>query len=131
MDEIFRKMSDVDSVRVFEKKRDFLEWARRLSYMPAAADSRLFVGYELISWALKATVGARHQKPAWAITEMTLPITPIQAKQAWDTIQEENLCLFFYLEQYVGGILVAVRNGVWKSLDNRYLPHNKGSFAEI
>ena len=121
----------MDTVQVFETKRAFVEWAASLSPQAVSAGARVFVGYDLMSWSLKATVAQEGSGIDWAITNLPLPIKKSLAKELWDTIQEENLCLFFFHEQYIGGILVAARNGVWRSLDDRFLPYRKDSFVEI
>jgi hypothetical protein len=89
------------------------------------------IGYDLMSWSLKATIAPSGDEPPWAIMALPFPVTASEARDLWNSIQEENLCLFFFLEEYIGGILVAARNGAWKSLDDRYLPHSKSSFIEI
>ncbi len=54
-----------------------------------------------------------------------------EARQIWDTTHEEYLCLFFQLELYVQPIVVAVRQGVWRSIDDTYLSRRKCEFREI
>ena len=121
----------MNDTHFFDKKRGFVEWAIDLTSRGVPANARIVIGYDLMSWSLKASIARESQTPAWATTVLRLPVTASQAREVWDAIQGENLCLFFFHEQYIGGILVAARNGAWKSLDDRYLPHGKGSFREI
>lgn len=121
----------MDEIHIFGKKREFIEWATSIQSQTTQPDARAFVGYEPISWSLKGTIAQESQRPAWAITGLPLPIKASQAKQVWDSVQEENLCLFFYLELHFGVILVGARNGAWRSLDDRHLPHKKDAFTEL
>lgn len=116
---------------IFQTKREFVRWIRNLSAPKGDVHMRVVVGYDLISWSLKAAVAPQHEVPAWAGAVLPLPISAKQAAEIWDATQEENLCLYFYLEKGFGAIIVAARNGIWKALDERYLPFKKGEFTEL
>ncbi|MFZ5833616.1 MAG: hypothetical protein ACOY3P_26305 [Planctomycetota bacterium] len=121
----------MQTTHLFAKKREFMEWIRAISSGTSEPHTRVVFGYDPISWSVKAIVVAQGHKPLWGISELTLPIRASQAREVWDSIQEDNLCLFFCLKLDLGIILVAARNGAWRSLDDQYLPYKKSLFAEV
>ena len=118
----------------FENLRDFVRWIglqiKKYSNSPNE-QSRLFVGYDLISWRLRAAIGSVENCPEWASSSFPLQSALAEAGNIWGSTHEQHLCLFFRHDLYVHHIIVAVRNGLWRFLDDRFLPHKKEGFVEI
>lgn len=121
----------MDQLHSFTEKRKFIAWIKALSSRSHNADIRVVFGYDPISWSLRATAVHGTERPPWATTELPLPIDVSQAQDIWDSIQHDNLCLFLCLELTCDLIVVAVRNGLWRALDDRYLSYPKNAFTEL
>lgn len=118
----------------FHSKAAFVTWLQESASQCASQridDPTVFVGYDALSWQLWAAVGPRTAAPKWAFRSCPLPQTKAAAKVIWDDSHEEHLCLFLQCDLYVDCLLVAVRNGVWQSIDERFLPRSKSAFREI
>lgn len=121
----------MSTIQLFGTKRQFIEWVTALSAPMLPPEPVIVLGYDPVSWSLKAMVMQGTDSPAWGKVALPLPMNATQASDIWDSIQGDNLCHFFLLEMDIGTIVAAARNGLWQSLDNRSLPFEKTAFTEL
>jgi hypothetical protein len=121
-------------VEEFDKRKPIIQWVRRANEecaKPGGDHSSLFVGYNVYAWRLIVSVADADNAPVWALESFSLPLRISVANEIWNRIHEEHLCLFFEFDREVERILVAVRNGIWASLDDRFMSFKKDKFTEI
>ncbi len=91
----------------------------------------LSIGYDPLSWRLSAAMTSATEYPDWVKYRREIPTTLVAAKDIWDTIHEQYLCLYFVHEMPLGRTVVGVRKGIWDSLPDEMLPHPRSSFKEV
>src|SRR6188768_3690822 len=103
----------------FGSEASFVKWVTD----HARDGNRLVIGYELRTWRLRAAIVDEHAIcPPWSQREVALPVKKKELQAIWREFNEANFILFFLCEGAVETILVAARNGLWRSLDERYMP---------
>lgn len=114
----------------FEEQEPFVEWLEE-ERSANSHESVLFVGYNPVSWHVLAGIGPKDAKPEWAYRTLPVPQTRREAEDIWNDMHEEHLCLLFHVDLYVQDMIVAIRQGIWKSIDDTYLAQPRQKFTEI
>jgi hypothetical protein len=118
----------------FHSVADFRRWLRTLPENKPNQDEAnpvLLVGYDPASWHLCACTGDASKAPEWSTLAVPFPISTNTATEIWRSLEEKHLCIYFYTETFTHCVLVAIRHGLWLSLDESILPTKRNRFREI
>jgi hypothetical protein len=117
----------------FKRKRSFISWLRpwiKSQKSGRVSHQVLFLGYDPVTWTLWGSIAAENLKPSWASRVHSMPTTIREAEGLWDSVQDDFFCVFFKRDMYLHEIFVAVRQGIWNSLDEAALPQ-KSEYVEL
>ena len=121
----------MQQVHLFREEKLFSDWVTAIIPSTENQLTAVALGYDLLNWQLKATLISNDEVPDWAIDEIRLPVARSIATATWDKIANEFLCLFFFFSNDDATVLVAARNGAWKTIDDRFLSFRKTDFQEV
>ena len=113
----------------FDSKKHFISWVEQRAECLNSEKETFEISFEPNCWGVAARLGTTQSKAGNHLIE--LPHDSHKAAEIWTQIQEDNICLFLTKSDQLHSLLVAVRNQIWQSLDDKYFTWDKHEFVEI